>query len=95
MSLLKLHIVHIPWGISLGIGILYFLDKFIEKKLDEGDAVIFYGSIVHGVEKVDPKEKLLWETNKGRWFMGMFVNDSDHVKNRITAKDLTGSIKKH
>ena len=67
----------------------------IEKKLDEGDAVIFYGSIVHGVEKVDPKEKLLWETNKGRWFMGMFVNDSDHVKNRITAKDLTGSIKKH
>jgi len=23
----------------------------------------------------------------------MFVNDSDHVKNRITAKDLTGSVK--
>tara|TARA_B100001250_G_scaffold409545_1_gene434084 strand:+ start:651 stop:1529 length:879 start_codon:yes stop_codon:yes gene_type:complete len=65
----------------------------IEKKLDEGDAVIFYGSIAHGVEKVDPKEKLSWKTNKGRWFIGMFVNDSDHVKNRITAKDITGSIK--
>ena len=66
----------------------------IEKRLEIGDAVIFYGSIVHGVEKVDPQEKLLWKSNKGRWFLGMFVNDSDHVHNRITAKDLTGSIKK-
>lgn len=67
----------------------------IEKKLNEGDAVIFYGSIAHGVEKVDPQEKLVWQSNKGRWFVGMFVNDSDHLKNRITAKDLTGSISKN
>ena len=67
----------------------------IEKNLDEGDAVLFYGSIAHGVEKVDPREKLLWKSNKGRWFIGMFVNDSDHVKNRITAKDLTGSVSKY
>ena len=46
-----------------------------------------------GVEKVDPQEKLIWNSNKGRWFVGMFVNDSDHVANRITAKDITGSIK--
>ena len=65
----------------------------IEKYLDEGDAVIFYGSIAHGVDKVDPNEKLIWNSNKGRWFIGMFVNDSDHIKNRITAKDLTGSVK--
>ncbi|MDC3089835.1 hypothetical protein OA346_01130 [Candidatus Pelagibacter sp.] len=65
----------------------------IEKHLDEGDAVIFYGSIAHGVDKVDPKEKLIWDSDKGRWFIGMFVNDSDHVRNRITAKDLTGSVK--
>ena len=65
----------------------------IEKRLEEGDAVIFYGSIAHGVEKVDPQAKLLWKSNKGRWFIGMFVNDSDHVRNRITAKDLTGSVK--
>ncbi len=66
----------------------------IENKLEEGDAVIFYGSVAHGVDKVDPKEKLVWNSNAGRWFIGMFVNDSDHVKNRITAKDLTGSVKK-
>ena len=65
----------------------------IEKHLDEGDAVIFYGSIAHGVDKVDPNEKLIWNSDKGRWFIGMFVNDSDHVPNRITAKDLTGSVK--
>ena len=64
----------------------------IEKKLELGDAVIFYGSIAHGVEKVDPQEKLLWKSNKGRWFIGMFVNDSDHVHNRLTAKDLTQSV---
>ena len=43
----------------------------IEKHLDEGDAVIFYGSIAHGVDKVDPNEKLIWNSDKGRWFIGM------------------------
>ena len=64
----------------------------IENKLDVGDSVIFYGSIIHGVQKVDPHKKLLWNSNIGRWFVGMFVNDSDHVKNRISAKDLSGSF---
>ena len=67
----------------------------IEKKLDIGDGVIFYGSVIHGVDKVDPNEKLVWNSNKGRWFIGMFVNDSNHVKNRITARDLTLSVNAH
>ena len=67
----------------------------IEKRLEKGDAVIFYGPIGHGVEKVDPQEKLSWKSNKGRWFLGMFVNDSDHVQKRFTSKDLTGSVKRH
>ena len=66
----------------------------LESRIDEGDAVIFYGSLVHGVEAIDPEKKLSWKCNSGRWFLGMFVNDSDHVKNRITSEDLTGSIKK-
>tara|TARA_B100001741_G_C16527597_1_gene587867 strand:- start:108 stop:977 length:870 start_codon:yes stop_codon:yes gene_type:complete len=64
----------------------------IEHKLDIGDAVIFYGSIIHGVDKVDPNLKLNWKNNDGRWFIGMFVNDSDHVKNRSVAKDLSYSV---
>ena len=83
-------------GIDFNEGGFYFRDKNnkklnIEDKLEIGDSVIFYGSIVHGVEAVDKLKKLNWKTYKGRWFIGMFVNDSNHVKNRITAKDLTKS----
>ena len=67
----------------------------IEEKLELGDAVIFYGSIGHGVEKVDPQEKLSWKSNKGRWYVGMMVNDSDHVRNRLTSKDISGNIEKN
>jgi len=66
----------------------------LEDRIDEGDAVIFYGSLAHGVEAIDPHKKLSWNSNKGRWFLGMFVNDSDHLKNRITSEDLSGNQKK-
>jgi len=64
----------------------------LESRLDIGDSVSFYGSIIHGVEAVDPKKNLDWTSYDGRWFIGMFVNDSDHVLNRATAKDLSNSI---
>ena len=84
-------------GLDFEKGGFYFRNKNnkklnIEDKLEIGDSVIFYGSIVHGVEKVDKDKTLDWKTEKGRWFVGMFVNDSNHVKNRITAKDLTKSV---
>lgn len=77
-------------------GGFYFRDKNnnklnIEDKLEIGDSVMFYGSIVHGVDTVDKHKKLNWKSYDGRWFIGMFVNDSNHVKNRITANDLTNS----
>ena len=83
-------------GIDFESGGFYFRDKNnkklnIEDKLEIGDSVIFYGSIVHGVEKVDKNKKLNWNSYKGRWFIGMFVNDSNHVMNRATANDLTNS----
>jgi len=83
-------------GVDFEKGGFYFRDKNnkklnIEDKLEIGDSVIFYGSIVHGVDVVDKHKKLDWKSYKGRWFVGMFVNDSDHVKDRITANDLTNS----
>ncbi len=83
-------------GIDFQSGGFYFRSKNkkkinIEDKLEIGDAVIFYGSLVHGVDAVDKNKKINWKSYDGRWFVGMFVNDSDHVKNRITAKDLTNS----
>jgi hypothetical protein len=78
-------------------GGFYFRDSNNEKlnleyQLEIGDSVMFYGSITHGVEPVDPDKKIDWGSYEGRWFIGMFVNDSDHVSNRITAKDLTNSV---
>ena len=83
-------------GVDFENGGFYFRDKNnkklnIENKLEIGDSVIFYGSITHGVEKVDKNKKLNWNSYKGRWFIGMFVNDSNHVVNRATANDLTNS----
>lgn len=65
----------------------------IEKKLNIGDSVMFYGSIIHGVDKIDPQIKRIdWKSKKARWFIGMFCNDSNHVKDRYTAVDLTKSV---
>jgi len=87
-------------GVDFQSGGFYFKNKEnkklnIEHKLEIGDSVIFYGSIVHGVEVVDKNKKLNWKSYDNRWFIGMFVNDSNHVKNRMTARDLTGSIKQN
>ena len=65
----------------------------VEEKLNIGDSVMFYGSIRHGVEPVEPEHELNWDLNVGRWFIGMFVNDSDHVRDRVTAYDVTESVK--
>ena len=83
-------------GEDFSEGGFYFRDKKnkkinIEKKLEIGDSVMFYGSIIHGVDVVDKHKKLDWKSYDGRWFVGMFVNDSNHVKNRETASDLTNS----
>ena len=43
------------------------------------------------LKKLISIKKLNWKSYNGRWFIGMFVNDSNHVKNRVTANDLTNS----
>ena len=43
------------------------------------------------LRKLISNKKLNWKSYNGRWFIGMFVNDSNHVQNRITANDLTKS----
>lgn len=63
----------------------------LESQLNVGDSVMFYGSIAHGVDAVDDHSTLDWSLDSGRWFIGMFVNDSDHVKGRVTATDISGS----
>lgn len=84
-------------GIDYDTGGFYFRDRSdavlnIEDQLHVGDSVMFYGSISHGVQPIDIDKPLDWSFDTGRWFIGMFVNDSDHVENRVTASDLSKSV---
>ena len=60
-----------------------------EDYLDVGDMVCCYPTVVHGVDAVDPQEPLDWNSSKGRWFLGLYSNDSNHVKKRSTTVPLT------
>ena len=73
-------------------GGFYTIDKNdnkcdVEAFTDEGDMVIGMATIKHGVDLVDPnyKEEIDWYGTKGRWFLGLYSNDSDLLKNRRTS----------
>ena len=50
----------------------------LEHELQVGDMGLGCARIVHGVDKIDNNK-----TSK-RWWLGLYTNDSDLVKNRIT-----------
>ncbi len=60
-----------------------------EPQLDVGDFVCCYPSVLHGVEAVDPQSGLDWNPDKGRWFVGLYSVDSDHVQERDTISGLS------
>jgi hypothetical protein len=79
---------------SYSEGGFFSLNKYgnkvdLEKNIDEGDLGLGVGTIKHGVSQIDSyfNGKIDWNGPSGRWFLGLYSNDSDHVKNRITVKD--------
>ena len=50
----------------------------LEPHLKLGDMGCGYANIVHGVNQIDDA------SDSERWFLGLYTNDSDLVKNRIT-----------
>ena len=54
-----------------------------------GDMAIGYATIYHGVREVDPEVNLDWTSNQGRWFLGLYSNDSDVKTERATGKLLS------
>ena len=52
---------------------------FIDKKVKKGDAVLFFPSLIHGVNKV---RKLKKKKSDGRWFVNVNLAQSHEVKNR-------------
>ena len=59
--------------------------EFIEKNIDIGDIGTCYATVRHGVDPVDIDKTPDWSAKDGRWFLGLYSNSSDEVKNRHTA----------
>ncbi len=63
----------------------------LENYIDVGDIGFFCATIKHGVNAIDGKNSTLnqkkydWSKGIGRWFMGLYTNDSDEIKNRTTS----------
>lgn len=65
----------------------------LEELIDIGDMGFSFPTIAHGVAPVDPHRPIDWSARDGRWWVGMFSNFSDEVKDRHTgaAYDLPAS----
>ena len=67
----------------------YKKDKSIidcDDEIEVGDMLIGYATIIHGVATVDPNKKVNFNSPRGRWFLGLYSNDTDIVKKRRTTK---------
>ena len=61
-------------------------DKVVEAEggIEVGDVGIGYATVYHGVAPCDTDQEPDWDTPAGRWFLSMYSNASDEVKDRHT-----------
>lgn len=61
-------------------------DKVIETEdeIEVGDIGIGYATVYHGVAPCNRDKEPNWDSDEGRWFLSMYSNASDEVKNRHT-----------
>ena len=58
----------------------------VEHLIDVGDIGIGYSSIYHGVAPVNVDKLPKWDDMEdGRWFLSLYSNASDEIKNRVTS----------
>ncbi len=72
-------------GIDYDKGGFYFVDdkdnKYdVEENIQAGDIGLFYASIRHGLETIDPDKKPDINKKDGRWWFGLNVHNSDEVE---------------
>lgn len=62
----------------------------IEEYIDIGDMSLYCATIDHGVEPIDQNydKDYDWNSGIGRWWMGLFTNDSNLKKSRNTSTSL-------
>ena len=57
-----------------------------DNHIETGDMLTSYATVLHGVSQVDSDSVVNYNSPKGRWFLGLYSNDSDMVKKRKTTK---------
>lgn len=64
----------------------------LEDRIELGSFAVMHACVRHGVSAIDPGTDLVNEASgyrtRGRWFLGLYSNDSDAVANRKTAKSV-------
>ena len=60
--------------------------QFAEDEIEVGDIGIGYATVVHGVKPCDGEAE--WTSGNGRWFLGLYSNVSDEVKDRHTGQEV-------
>lgn len=76
-------------------GGFYVLDsdgkrRILDPEIKAGDILLWYPTVAHGVEPVDPDLPLDWAANDGRWFISLVSVESNHVKDRHPAVPVDG-----
>ena len=61
----------------------------LENHIDVGDLGFGYATLMHGVKKINyskfQEANANFNSESVRWYLGLFSNDSDEIKNRKTA----------
>ena len=66
----------------------------VEDSIEVGDMGIGMATLYHGVAPVNLSKKANWEDiNDGRWFLSLYSNVSDEVKERHTSGSVAEKIK--
>ena len=76
------------YGIDYDKGGFFVLNKnkkkiCIDKKIKKTDIVLFFPSLIHGVDKISSKKS---NNSDGRWFINVNHTQSHEVKNRLYTK---------
>jgi len=71
-------------GVDYEKGGFYLVDKNdgkldIENQVEAGDIGLFYASIRHGLDEIDPKKTPDIKKKNGRWWFGLNVHNSDEM----------------
>ena len=81
-------------GVDFDEGGFYVVDENdyrvdFEDKVEIGDMVYLYATVLHGVSHVDTQKPLDWNSDDGRWFLGLYSNSSNEVPNRFEGKSVS------